>query len=166
MDLDCKVSFFSMDLQVAFSSDAKFCAIAGGRDCESWHLIEIPYQLQYKMTSSHLENSFAPCFLDEQRVFIGGKSRFEIWSLEHLNAVKVVKSLPGDKWINCACSREQMLVVGSSDNSVMVFDTRNFDMIHSINYIMIPQSVHLTPDLKYLTVSGESGERCVVSEIK
>ena len=53
-----------------------------------------------------------------------------------------------------------------ADNSVTIFDTRTWDIIHSIKYMMIPQSVNITPDSRYLTVSGESGERCIVSEIK
>ena len=49
IELEHKVSLFAMDKQLSFSSDGKFCAIAGGNDNECWHLIEIPYQLQYRL---------------------------------------------------------------------------------------------------------------------
>ena len=164
MELEHKVSLFAMDRNISFSSDGKFCAMAGGNDNESWYLIEIPYQLQYKMTSESLENSFAPTFIGKQWVFIGGKGRFEIWSLEHLSSIKTVSL--GDKWVNCACSRGDLLALGCSDNTVSIFDTRCWEIISQFHLILMPQSVHLSHDLRFLTVSGESGERCIVLQIK
>ena len=64
-------------------------------------------------------------------------------------------------------SSNNILAVGSRAG-VQLWDVRNWEKFHSSEYKMIPRSIHLTHDSKYLTVggSGWNGEKCVVLEIQ
>ncbi len=68
-------------------------------------------------------------------------------------------------WVGCMTSTNNILAVGSGDQMLSLFDVRTWKLFHSIQYQMDPYSLHLTPDLKYLTISGDKGEKCVTLQI-
>ncbi len=68
--------------------------------------------------------------------------------------------------INCAVSTNNILGIGSSDKTIRLFDVRTWEMFYSQKYEMIPNSLHLTADLKYLTIGGSGGDKCSVLQIK
>ena len=59
---------------------------------------------------------------------------------------------------------------GQFDQMMRLYDIRTWELVHSETFTMIPQSLHLTTDLRYLTVGGlygDSGsEKCIVMNIK
>ncbi len=91
----------------------------------------------------------------------------EIWDVVKK---EVVKSWKVDDWTKATTSTNNILALASGNNNVKkmlrLYDVRSWEMFYSQKYEMVPMSIHLTSDSKYLTISGYEGERCVVLEIQ
>jgi len=157
------------DKNLSLSDDGKFCAIGGGYEKKMWHLIDIATQQQYELESKALGHSMAPCFLGggSQLVAVGGNAKIEIWDLDQREAINVVEFSGGDQGdsVNCMCSAGDLLAVGSEDKKIRVYHTGSWELLYSEQYEMVPVSLHLDSDLRYLTVGGSYGEKCVVLKI-
>ena len=77
-----------------------------------------------------------------------------------------LKVIDANGIITCMCSVNNILAVGSGGKELRLFDATSWEMIYSKKYEMQQYSLHLTDDLKYLTVGGNGGERCIVLNIK
>jgi len=152
---------------MSLSKDGKFCAIGRGSGKNMWHLVDIATgtQQHYEMKSNVLHSSFAPCFLGggSQLIAVGGTHKFEIWNLVQMEAIRVV--VFDGFGVNCMCSAGNILAVGSRDQKIRLFDTRSWELVLSKEYKMVPTSLHLSSDLRYLTVGGARDEKCVVLKL-
>jgi len=63
-------------------------------------------------------------------------------------------------------STNNILAIGSSDKKLRLFDVRSWECFYEKKFSFECRSLHLTNDLKYLTCSGKSGDRCVVLQIE
>jgi len=153
------------DKNLSLSEDGKFCAIGGGWTKKMWHLVDIATQQQYELESKILENSFTPCFIGggSQLIAVGGGVQFEIWDLNQREAINAVE-FDGYN-VGCMCSTGNILAMGSADKNVRLYDTRSWELLLTKHCDMIPKSLHLTTDLRYLTVGGLQGEQCVVLKL-
>merc|ERR1712154_319720 len=109
---------------------------------------------------------YAPCFVNggSDTIVIGGKRQFEIWDITTRSAKRVLDGT-GGRMMQCACSVNNIMAIGSVDKMLRLFDVRSWDMIYSKKYEVDPVSLHLTADLKYLTLSGWYGEQCIVMNL-
>jgi len=166
MTLEAKLSDSSIVKYLAVCDDGTLCAIAGGTN-KFWYLIDVQAQKQTKVVSKSLTDySFSPTFVngETETIVISGKGKFEIWDIASLTSLKVINV--GKASVYSTCSVNNLLAVGSFDKNMYLYDVRSWDEIYSHRYQMEIQSLHLTEDLKYLTIGGTKGELCVVLEIK
>eukprot|EP01084_Bolivina_argentea_P105697 189285_1 len=155
--------------QMALSNNGEFCVLGGGVKKNYSYLIDLEKHTQYKLISSLLTSTLAPCFIngESQYVAIGdgdGRGNIEIWDVQKRQIFKTIK--PFSDQINCMYSTNNILAIGSNERMVKLYDVRDWEMFHSQKYEMYPVSIHLTSDSKYLTVSGWYGEQCIVSKIQ
>eukprot|EP01083_Nonionella_stella_P000526 1494_1 len=157
--------------QLSLSNDGKWCLIAGGYLKNHFYLINLEKQIQYKLTSEFLTSTYAPTFINgESEMFAIGdspNSHVEIWDVETRKSRKVLDvSANINTPIYCMHSTNNILAVGSKvDRMVRLYDVRNWKMFYSKTYRMVPFSIHLTSDSQYMTVAGNTGEKCVVLKI-
>jgi len=154
--------------QIAVSNDGTLCAIAGGEKRPYWYLIDILGQKQMKITSQNVQNSYAPCFVngDNELIVIGAEKKFEVWNLQNMSSLKVIGAKKG---VWSTCSVNNLLAVGVDDGNMYLYDVKTWNMIYSKKYEMRIFTLHLTSDLKYLTVAGggtPNAELCVVLNLK
>ena len=148
----------------ALSAAGTLCAI-GFQDAY-FYLVDLESQSQHKLASDICPVAVSPCFIngDTSWIAVGGNSKMEIWNIEKMESVKVLEIG------NCVCSSastNNILAVGSQSKNLQLWDARNWQMFHSLELGgMMPQSVHLTRDARYLTIGGFNGELCVVLEIQ
>merc|ERR1711951_12384 len=123
-------------------------------------------QKQFKLESKVMKDSYAPCFIGggSKRIVIGGSRDFEIWDIETRSSLHHITDIGGND-VFCTFSVGNILAVGSGDNMLRLYDTTTWNVIYSKKYEMMPQSLHLTADQKYLTVAGASGEQCIVLQL-
>ena len=60
-------------------------------------------------------------------------------------------------YVYCSASTNNILAIATAGHYLGLWDVRTWEMFHS---------KHLTADLKYLTIGGNKGEKCIVMEIK
>ncbi len=63
----------------------------------------------------------------------------------------------------CVC---ECLAIGSGDKKLRLYDVRNWECFLAKQFNFPVDSLHLTPDLKYLTAAGEGGDMCHVLQIQ
>ena len=111
------------------------------------------------MTSDVITDTFAPCFIngDTEFVAVGAFEGTEIWDIRN-NACMCM----------CSASTNNIFAFASYYGVLRLWDVRNWEVMYSSTFAgMQAYSLHLTPDLKYLTIAGTGdGDGCVVLEIK
>merc|ERR1712192_11971 len=150
---------------LTLSADGTLCVIGGGADKNYFYLVNIEKETQAKLISAALSDALSPCFIngDNEHVAVGGDGNegVEIWDVESKSSTRNITI--DDGFISAMASTNNILAVGSRTGSLQLWDVRNWQMFYSAKYKMIPRSVHLTSDSKYLTVGGsqnEAHERC------
>ena len=69
--------------------------------------------------------------------------------------------------IGCMTSTHNILAVGTGPDILQLWDVRNWEKFYEEKFNGTdPTSLHLTADMKYLTLGGYDGDGCVVLEIK
>jgi len=154
---------FNEKKRVSVSSDGRYWAIATG--FKYWNLVDIQNQSQFKLVSEKGVWSFSSTFIegDAVRVVIGGDRNMEIWDVEFRSPLRVVSDIGHQ--VQCLCSVNNVLAVSSYDKVLQLYDTNSWNKFYSKKYEMMPQSLQLTSDLKYLVMAGEKGELCLVLKI-
>ena len=149
---------------ISVSDDGTFCALGGGDDSNYWYLIDIKQRNQSKFTSNTLKHSWSPCFIngENEYVAVGGYGKVEILDIVSGSTLKLI-DLGHTNYIVALYSVNNILAVGGYDKMIRLYDVRTWDMIQSKVYKIEISSIHLTPDLKYLTVSGNGG--CFVEKL-
>ena len=107
------------------------------------------------------------CFINEETelIAVGGENKVEIWSVASKESLKVVKTEPG--FINAVNSTKNILAIGTSDGYLQLFDVRTWDSFFSQKFGgMYTRSLHLTSDLKFLTIGSHQGDKCIVLDIQ
>ena len=151
--------------QMSLSPDGSLCVIGGG-DNAYWYLIDIAQQKQFKVESQSLGRSCTPCFIDNasgsqsEQMVIGGIGKIEIWDVRKRESLRVIEL--GQKSVTSICSVGNILAVAANDKMLRLYDGVSWDMILTEQYEMNPKSLHLTADLRYITMGGKGGEECVV----
>lgn len=153
--------------QMALSNDGKWCAIGGGKGKSYWYLIDVEQETQHKMVSKVLKHTYAPSFINgaSDRVVIGGVAQFEVWDIATRSALRVVTGMKAGNGIEAFSSVHNVMAVGCNDKVLRLYDVTSWEFIYSKEYEMMPKSLLITPDLKYLTVAGNKGEECIVLKI-
>ena len=154
--------------RLSLSNDGVWCVIAGGGGKSYFYLVDIVNEAQYKLISTNLECTYAPCFIngDSEYVAVGAPGgKIEIWNVETKSSVKMIET-GTDKPVAALHSANDILAVVSWDKKLSLWHVKNWNMFYSKDIEMQPYSVHLTKDSKYLTLGGYYGERCVIFEIK
>uniref|UniRef100_A0A7S0TEL7 Uncharacterized protein n=1 Tax=Elphidium margaritaceum TaxID=933848 RepID=A0A7S0TEL7_9EUKA len=152
------------------SSDGGFCVLAGGFDKKYFYVVDIANCKQQKMTSTYLEDTFAPCFINDECRFISvgdHNGKIEIWDIMQREPVKCLQT-DGQKKITSSASTQNVLAIGSEDKTLRLYDVRNWECFYSEQFNCEGDSLHLTKDLKYVTFAGYGGDKgeCVVLQIK
>jgi len=166
----------SINSSVCVSDDGSLCVISGGPFNPYWFLIDVVHQKQTKVTSDNLKNSYTPCFINgaNDYVAIAGEGVVEIWSVATKSSLRVLEcdvtanssTSFGEDMVYGMCSVQNILAVGSRRSKLRLFDVRTWEMVHSKEYQIAINSLHLTPDLKYLTIGGVEGEKCIVTKLQ
>ena len=135
-----------------------------------FYLVYVEKKTQQKFKIS-VYNAFAPCFIngDTDVLAVGGqKGKVEIWDTVGQKMIRTLEINKG--WIGAQTSSNDILAIGSGDGSLQLWDVRNLEMFSSFKFKMNIVSLHLTSDLRYVTVGGggggEHGEGCIVMNIK
>jgi len=168
LSLDQKVSD-SQNKQVSVSDDGHWCAIGAGFDNAYWYLIDIPNKKQHKLRSKELKWSYTPSFVGNgsDQIVICGDKKCEIWDVQSRESLRVIElfSTGESRARYATCSVNDLLAIACADKVLRLYDVNSWEMIHSEKYELEPMSLHLTSDLKYLTLAGNRGEKCVVLRI-
>ena len=88
----------------------------------------------------------------------------EIWSIKSKTSIRKLDL--GSSW--CSTSTNNILAFATATGLMRLWDVRNWEVVHSSTFDgMQAYSLHLTPDLKYITIAGVGdGDKCVVMQIK
>ena len=161
--LEEKVKINSFSKQVALSDDGQWCAIGTGGKA-FWYLVHIPNKKQYKLESATMTYHCAPSFINggSEYIAIGGKDQCEIWDINTRSSLRVISGIGS---VLASCSVNNILAVGCYDKVLRLYDVKTWDLVHSQNYGVAAYSLDLTSDLKYLTMSGSHGQKCIVLKI-
>ena len=152
---------------LSLSHDGSLCVIGGGF-AAYFYLLDLDSKAQHKLSSEALTQTNAPCFIngDNEQVGVVGKSGqgVEIWDVRSKKPVQVLQV---DGEIGCMTSTHNILAVGTSPDILQLWDVRNWELFYEEKFNETdPTSLHLTADLKYLTLGGMGGDGCVVLQIK
>ncbi len=156
----------TLDKLLCLSDSGQYCVVAGGMGKKYFYFIDLKKQSQHKFETS-LEDTFAPCFIngESKYVLVGDrKGKIEIWDMETKALHKTFHEFT--TYIGCAVSTNNILAVAAWDQSLKLWDVRNWEMFYSTSFHMDPTSLHLTPDAKYLTIGGQYGKQCIVWKIQ
>ena len=67
----------------------------------------------------------------------------------------------------CSASSSNILAFGSDQGVLRLWDVRSWEVVHEETFDGLQAySLHLTNDLKYLTIAGIGDDKCIVMEIK
>ena len=148
----------------------------GGSASNFFYLISLDTQEQFKLTTTQLTNTYAPCFIngESQFVAIGGDDGegVEIWSVSDKKMVHHIKVQDSSQFVSCSYSSNGILAVGFGANRtdyLQLWEVHSWTMIYSKEYEMTPRSLFLTADSKYLAAGGTAysgGEKCIILEIQ
>merc|ERR1712228_1028818 len=178
MELEEMIRLTAKRKQMALSNNAQSVLIAGGDATKHFYWIDLKKKKQHKLVSNKLYNTFAPCFIngDDERCAIGDESgKIEIWSLVQMRALKLIDAFPSGATqfssyqhnvVGMVSSQNVLCACCNTAKIVKLFDTNNFDELFSMKYKLDPSSLHLTQDLKYLTIGGRKNEMCTVYNVK
>merc|ERR1712154_709115 len=153
---------------LSLSDDGGTCSLAGGGGVSYFYVIDIAKNQQYKMTSNVLSDTYAPCFINGKNEYVSvsdKRGRIEIWDIAQLKPIKTL-NIGIQQWVTCSASTNNIFAVGSWDKKLRLYDVRSWQCFYTKAYDFKPTSLHLTDDLKYLTVGGQGGDRCVVLKIQ
>ena len=168
MQLQEAVAGGQLERNVSVSDDGTFSALGGGDDNPYWYLIDVGGQKVTKLTSKRLENAWAPCFIngETESVAIAGKAKVEIWDIQSMASLRVI-GLGSYRYESVLglYSVHNILAVGSWDRKIRLYDVRTWNMIYSKQYATTINSLHLTPDLKYMALGGSFGELGIVEKL-
>ena len=153
--------------QMILSNDGSVCAIGGGNDKSHFYLIDLESKEQHKVTSATAVHSHAPCFINGNTAFVaigGWDSSVEIWDINTRKSIRTLDLTGG----LCSASKHNLLAFGSNQGILRLWDVRNWEVVHSSTFDGLQAySLHLTSDLKFLTIAGTTGgDKCIVLEIK
>jgi len=174
----------SVSKMLSLSNDGSLCVVSS-KD-SYFHLIDVANQIQSKLVSNSLTRTYAPCFIngDSGSVAVGGSSGegVEIWDVQQKQPVQHIE-IDG-KFITTTFSVNNILAVGhylsggfgTKQGALKLYDVSNWELFYWSEFWMVPRSVHLTSDARYLTVGGcattgsstgrvGKSEKCVVLEI-
>ena len=149
------------------SSDGNFAVITGGVMKPFAYFIDLQRRTQSKWTSEVLNHTTVSCLINgaTKYVAVGGRGKVEICQIAKKESIKVL-DIGVKQAINALYSTHNILAVASNDKKVRLYDVRNWKMFYEAKYKMLPKSLHLTKDSKYLTIGGSKGEQCIVLKIK
>eukprot|EP00485_Elphidium_margaritaceum_P003782 CAMPEP_0202706196 /NCGR_PEP_ID=MMETSP1385-20130828/18651_1 /ASSEMBLY_ACC=CAM_ASM_000861 /TAXON_ID=933848 /ORGANISM="Elphidium margaritaceum" /LENGTH=717 /DNA_ID=CAMNT_0049364609 /DNA_START=109 /DNA_END=2262 /DNA_ORIENTATION=- len=158
---------------IQLSANGRFCALAGGLRKSHFWIIDFeaqnPDEQQQDFQSEYLMDTFAPCFINSDTQFISvcdGEGRMEIWDLKTKKSVKTLQ-IETKATISSSASTHNVLAIGSVDDKTLrLYDVRSWECFYSKDFNFDGNSLDLTNDLKYVTFSGEGGDRCVVLKIQ
>ena len=152
--------------QMILSSDGSVCAIGGGNDNPHFYLIDLESRDQHKLVSASAVHSHAPCFINGNTAFVavgGWDSSVEVWDIKTQKSVRTLDLVGGIS----SASVHNLLAFGSNKGILCLWDVRNWEVVHSSTFDGLQAySLHLTSDLRYLTIAGIGGDKCIVLEIK
>ena len=86
--------------------------------------------------------------------------------MQNSKSVRLVKPDGCNSYIASMASTNDILAIGWNKN-LQLFDVRSWEMLHASKFDLDPNSLHLTADLQYLTISNWNGgaEKCIVLKI-
>merc|ERR1719242_437806 len=153
----------------------------GGASSDFFYLISLESQEQFKLTTNNLTCTFAPCFVngESELVAVGGYKGegVEIWRVEDKEMVHHIDDCLDDSiFVCCLYSARGILAAGfhspnTGKSYLHLYNVKSWEKIYRRELAMIPRSLYLTTDSKYLAIGGNDelqagGEKCVVVEIK
>ncbi|MCP4989293.1 MAG: WD40 repeat domain-containing protein [Colwellia sp.] len=149
------------------SADGSICGLAGGDDKNYFYLIDIDKGKQHKLTSDVLYGTYVPCFINGRNnlVAVGDSmGMIEIWDVWEKEVVTTL-SINAHHYIIALSSTNNVLAVFANDKKLRLYDVRNWECFYTKEYDFLPSSLHLTEDLKYVTLAGKM-HQCIVLEIE
>eukprot|EP01083_Nonionella_stella_P011622 32994_1 len=176
---------------LSLSNNGKWCVIGTGQIF--FFVIDIQNKQQYKVRwdfnqSNELPENYilrtkVPCFINGEAkcVAVGGhNSLVAIWDIQEkdklnepfiysdTNRCAKILNLRGQNVaIDCTYSTNNILAVGSQDKMLRLWNVNKWEMFYSKKLNMVPNSLHLTEDSRYLTIGGYTNRgQCIVLEIK
>lgn len=165
IELDGIMQYTSRAKQMALSDDGTLCAVGGGWTKNYFHLIDLQTAVQHKMTSKELKRTYLPCFINGKTDLMAmGDEHVEIWDIKTQRAIQIL--FFGKNLILGTASTNNILAVATLDGHLGLWNVLNWEKFFSKEFSMEPLSLYLSADLKYLTIAGNGGEKCIVMEIK
>ena len=152
------------------SEDGSMAAIRGGRNNQYFYFVDLVTSAQHKLKTKALsEGTLSPCFINgnSELIAIGGRNGqgAEIWDIGSKAHLRTLETGAGS--VVCTTSTNNILAICTAKGVLQLCDVRSWDMFYSSTFQgMQPRSLHLTADLKFLTIGGIDGVQCVVMEIK
>eukprot|EP00484_Ammonia_sp_Unknown_P019730 CAMPEP_0197049686 /NCGR_PEP_ID=MMETSP1384-20130603/24772_1 /TAXON_ID=29189 /ORGANISM="Ammonia sp." /LENGTH=97 /DNA_ID=CAMNT_0042482003 /DNA_START=18 /DNA_END=311 /DNA_ORIENTATION=- len=89
----------------------------------------------------------------------------ELWDVENKKPYKVLK-IAADQWVTSTTSTNNIVAIGSYDKKLRLYDVSNWECFYVKECGIVPGSLHLTRDLKYLTIAGLGGDGAYVMNIE
>ena len=156
------------------SGDGGWCVVCGGRNKSYFYAIDMVNKAQHKLVSHVLQDTYCPCFINGDNEFVAvsdKKCNVEIWDLLTRQAVHCISANAGTETLTSLPpsleSKNNILAVGLPDGcELRLYDVRNWECFYTRKMNVGVESLHLTDDLKYLTVAGTGDELAVVLRIQ
>eukprot|EP01084_Bolivina_argentea_P318098 551587_1 len=108
---------------LSLSNDGNWCIIGGGYEISYFYLIQIDTKIQYKLSSTNLDSTYSPCFVNGDPKFcvVGSRyGKFEIWDVKKRVSIKLL-NLGTDEAVVSLTSTNNILAVGSGDQILSLF---------------------------------------------
>ena len=141
----------------------------GGANKQYFYVIDLPNNKQHKITSSYLNDTYAPCFIngDSKQILVGDwKGKMEIYDIETQQSIRKLSIDVERSLISATASIHNILAIASrEDKKLRLFDIRNWECFYEESFDTHPRSLTLTNDLKFVCFSGDSGDMCFVLQI-
>merc|ERR1712062_165234 len=95
-------------------------------------------------------------------IVMGGSNVFEVWDIKSRSSLRTIRA---SGYVFASCSVNNIVALCDSHYFLCIYDVKTWELIYWNNYGVSPSSLHLTPDLKFLTIGGNQGQRCIVLQI-
>eukprot|EP00485_Elphidium_margaritaceum_P009312 CAMPEP_0202696876 /NCGR_PEP_ID=MMETSP1385-20130828/10205_1 /ASSEMBLY_ACC=CAM_ASM_000861 /TAXON_ID=933848 /ORGANISM="Elphidium margaritaceum" /LENGTH=338 /DNA_ID=CAMNT_0049353183 /DNA_START=92 /DNA_END=1105 /DNA_ORIENTATION=+ len=170
-DLKTVTKSITLDERIASSSfrnlrlsaDASLCGLGGGKDKQYFYVIDMKTGKQEKFMSQYLADAYGACFINGENEFIAvcdQQGRIEIWDIWKKESVKQLQT-DTKLFLASSASTHNILAIGSEDRMLRLYDVRNWECFYQQKFECMGYSLHLTEDLKYVTLAGRGKDKCV-----
>ena len=155
----------SVDQRLCLSDNSNFLAIAPKK--EYVYLIDCNKKVQHKLISkNNLMKTRSTCFVggnEELLAVADCDGTIEIWDIKTRQSMHRIRA--SEQYVSVYSVGNVLASVGAA-NELKVFNTNNWDVLLTQQISIESWTITLSSDSRYLTISGYSGQVCIVYEIK